>query len=303
VTATGQLEWFGCSTFRVTLDDLVVFLDAYLDRAPTARPTGLGSADVQTADWILIGHSHWDHLYGAQTIAANTGATIVGSYETARVMAELGVPESQLLRVAGGERVRLREDVSVRVLPSLHSAVWSHRCAPAVDDSCIGHLGVAYQDQLLAMNDLTDWVRTLGPDVLRHLGQTSTGAHGDGGTLSYLIEHPGGTVLFQDSAGCWTSLLADIGRQVDVAILAAAGRPCCDGEPWQGTMLEFLAKELELLAPESVVLCHHDDFLPGFSRSTDVGLVEAHLRSAAPATRLLTMEYGQPKDIFTSVPG
>ena len=86
------LDWYGCATFRLTIDDLVVFLDAYIDRAPGAPGTGLTADDVDRADWILVGHSHFDHLWGAERIARNTGATIVGSYESIRVMAEQGVP-------------------------------------------------------------------------------------------------------------------------------------------------------------------------------------------------------------------
>jgi L-ascorbate metabolism protein UlaG (beta-lactamase superfamily) len=286
-----QLEWFGCSTFRLTLDGSVIFLDAYLDRAATAEPTGLTSAAVTEADWILVGHSHFDHIYGAQTIARSTGATIVGSYETARVMAECGIPESQLLRVAGGELVRLSPAVSVRVLPSLHSAVWTHRDAPGADQNCVGHSRVAYQDQVAAVSDLIAWVGSLGPEVLAHLTQTASSAHGDGGTLSYLIEHDDGSILFQDSAGCWTGLFASLERRPELAILAAGGRPNCDGEPWQGTMLDFLAREVGLIRPDLVALCHHDDFLPGFSASVEVEKVVMHLGTAAPGVPVLEMEY------------
>src|SRR5689334_11405666 len=101
--ATATLDWLGCATFRFTRADLVVFLDAYLDRVPAAPPVGLTAAEVDRADWILVGHSHFDHLWGAETIARNTGATVVGSYETVRVMAEHVVPAAQLLPVAGGE--------------------------------------------------------------------------------------------------------------------------------------------------------------------------------------------------------
>src|SRR5262245_16621129 len=101
------LDWLGCATFRLTIGDLVVFLDAYLDRVPSAKPIGLGVDDVDKAQWIVIGHSHFDHLYGAERIARRTGATVVGSYETVRVLQAVGVPDRQLMAVAGGETVRL----------------------------------------------------------------------------------------------------------------------------------------------------------------------------------------------------
>ena len=73
--APATLDWLGCATFRLTLADLVVFLDAYIDRVPSAPPVGLTTGDVDRADWIVVGHSHFDHVWGAETIARNTGAT------------------------------------------------------------------------------------------------------------------------------------------------------------------------------------------------------------------------------------
>ena len=35
-----SLDWAGCATFRLTVDDVVVFLDAYLDRVPDAAQSG-----------------------------------------------------------------------------------------------------------------------------------------------------------------------------------------------------------------------------------------------------------------------
>jgi L-ascorbate metabolism protein UlaG (beta-lactamase superfamily) len=32
-TGRATLDWLGCATFRLIRDDLVVFLDAYIDRA------------------------------------------------------------------------------------------------------------------------------------------------------------------------------------------------------------------------------------------------------------------------------
>ena len=149
------LDWYGCATFRLTINDLVVFLDAYIDRAPGAPGTGLTADDVDRADWILVGHSHFDHLWGAERIARNTGATIVGSYETVRVMAEQGVPISQLMPVAGGEPIRLSDDVMVNVYPSQHSCVWTKSGGMFEADSvCLGDLGVTHQERLARFGDM-----------------------------------------------------------------------------------------------------------------------------------------------------
>src|SRR5262245_4773570 len=105
---------------------LTIFLDAYIDRAANAPGTGLTADDVDECDWIVIGHSHFEHLYGAERIMANTSARLIGSYETVRVMEQAGVPLDRMICVAGGELIDLGQGVRVSVYPSQHSCVWSH---------------------------------------------------------------------------------------------------------------------------------------------------------------------------------
>src|SRR6266700_139475 len=133
---TARLDWYGCATFRLTVGSLVLFLDAYIDRIPGAAGTGLRADDIERADWIVVGHSHFDHLWGAERIAKRTGATIIGSHETVRIMEQEGVKLSQLLPVGGGERIRLSSEVTVAVYPSLHSCVWTPKGGdvPALSD-------------------------------------------------------------------------------------------------------------------------------------------------------------------------
>ncbi|MBN9491782.1 MBL fold metallo-hydrolase, partial [bacterium] len=88
------LDWLGCATYRLTLGETVVFLDAYMDRVPSAPAVGLSTAEVTKADFVLVGHSHFDHLAGAEVIAANTGAKVIGSNETAHLLAAHGVPRN-----------------------------------------------------------------------------------------------------------------------------------------------------------------------------------------------------------------
>ncbi|MDP6274319.1 MAG: MBL fold metallo-hydrolase, partial [Dehalococcoidia bacterium] len=99
---TVTLDWFGCTTYRLNIDGLVVFLDTFMDRISSAPDNGASSADIKEADYAIIGHSHWDHISGADVIAKNTGARVIGSYETARVLTEAGVPTDQLLPSSGG---------------------------------------------------------------------------------------------------------------------------------------------------------------------------------------------------------
>ena len=73
------LDWLGCATFRLQVDDFVIFLDGYIDRVPSAPPVGISAAEVDRADAILVGHAHFDHIAGVEVIARNTGARVVCS--------------------------------------------------------------------------------------------------------------------------------------------------------------------------------------------------------------------------------
>jgi L-ascorbate metabolism protein UlaG (beta-lactamase superfamily) len=284
------LDWYGCATFRLRTAGLTIFLDAYIDRADNAPGTGLVADDIDACDWILVGHSHFDHLYGAERIARATGARIVGSYETVRIMEQAGVPLDQMICVSGGETVALSEDVRVSVHPSQHSCVWSHTQMHQSDEVCLGDLGVTWQEQQARFAELvTHFGSGLPRASLDHLLTAQQGDRGDGGALVYVIETPEGSVLYQDTSGHWSGILRDL--RPDVAIVAAAGRGNIDGEPIQGSLAQFVAREVELLAPRRVVLSHHDNWLPGFSVDTDIAPLRKAIADAAPDTELVELRY------------
>ena len=72
MTTATTLDWFGCATFRLRVAGMTIFLDAYIDRAANAAGTGMTADEIDECDWIIVGHSHFDHLWGAERIMANT---------------------------------------------------------------------------------------------------------------------------------------------------------------------------------------------------------------------------------------
>lgn len=291
------LDWYGCATFRLSVGELVVFLDAYLDRVPSAPGSGVRPEDVDRADWIVIGHSHFDHLWGAERIARQTGATIIGSYETVRVMAAEGVPEEQLVPVSGGERVRLSEDVVVSVFPSLHSCVWTHHEMHQSDVVCLGDLGLTWQEQRARYADLRNhFAVALDAEGRAHMAAASLGERGDGGALVFLFETPAGSLLYQDTSGHWDGVLHDL--RPDVAILAAAGRGNVNGDPVQGSLADFVARQAALVRAPKVILSHHDDWMPGFSVATDLEPIRAAMARIAPHSRLVELGYCDGHRVF-----
>lgn len=287
---TATLDWYGCATFRLTVGSLVIFLDAYIDRVAGAAGTGLRAEDIERADWIVVGHSHFDHLWGAERIARQTGATIIGSHETVRIMEQQGVPLAQLLPVGGGERIRLSPEVTVAVYPGLHSCVWTPKGGMhQPDEVCLGELGVTYQERMARLQEVMQGLATLSPEVLSHLQVSAQGVRGDGGSFVYLFETPEGSLLYQDTSGHWSGILHNL--RPDVAILAAAGRGTIDGEPMQGTLAQFVARQADLLRPRRVILDHHDDWLPGFSIPTRIAPIREAMARSVPRTELVELGY------------
>ena len=282
-----ELEWFGVSTFRLRAGDTVIFLDAYLDRVPAAAPVGLASREVTAADAILVGHSHFDHLHGAQFIAAATGARIVGSHETVRLMSEAGVPGDQLTAAGGGELIELGPAVRARVLPSLHSCVW----AAGTPAGQAPERGLSQQERERRLAASAARRSGRAPQEVReHLRGCVSSPRGDGGALGYLLDTPAGSVYWADTSGYWTGIVA--GMRPDIAVLAAAGTGNIDGEPAQGTLADFIATQVSLLQPRHLVLCHHDDWMPPVTAPPDLGAIRAALASRAPGVRLHEPGYG-----------
>lgn len=286
------LEWFGCTTFRVRVGSSTLFFDTYLDKAPGVPPVGLSATEVTEADFLFISHAHFDHVLGADVIARATGATVVGNYETAHLMAANGVPEDQVLALAGGETVDCGDGVTVRALPAQHSCLF----AAAGDDTaatCLGDLGVSAQERRTRVSAIFDLIPTLS-DPIRDFVEAAEGhvSSRDGGQLAYLLESPEGSVLFSASSGYWTGIFRNI--HPDVAILAAAGRPNVDGEPYQGSLTDFLLEQADLLGRPKVILCHHDPLLPPVMPGVDISDAEHHLRKLLGPDRYVTLEYGEP---------
>ena len=300
-----RLDWLGCATFRLTLGETVVFLDAYMDRVPSAPKVGLSAHEVDRADFVLVGHAHFDHIAGADVIAKNTGARIIGSHESCRVMTEQGVPRGQLLPSQGGERHRLGPEVTVRVLPSLHSCTWTTGSLSAME-SATGDLGLC-EDERATMAAQRGLGSTIGrrsesgdsaANELREHLATAVGSGQTGGALAYLIETPQGSIFWQDTSGCWSGVLREL--RPDVAILAAAGRGNIDGEPIQGSLADFVAHEASLLQPKTIVLGHHDNWMPPVTPDggTDVAPIRASLAKAASGARLLEPGYLEGTRLF-----
>ena len=138
-TAALTLEWLGCATFRVAVKGLTLFFDTFVDHVPSAEPVGVRSAEITRADFVFISHAHLDHILAADVVAKHTGAPVIGSYETIRVLRENGVPAEQLWPVSGGDHARASPGTSRCCRsPGCHHDAWLPPL-PAIDAEPVAH--------------------------------------------------------------------------------------------------------------------------------------------------------------------
>jgi L-ascorbate metabolism protein UlaG (beta-lactamase superfamily) len=139
---TIRLTYLGNAGYQIDDGKTVLLVDPYLTQF---KPGGMGPTDlndksdplldpdaaeidkhVSRADYILITHSHSDHLLDAPYIATKTKAVIIGTDGTARLARVRGVPNDQTIVVKGGEDYDF-SSFSLRVIPSLHSPLLKKR--------------------------------------------------------------------------------------------------------------------------------------------------------------------------------
>ncbi len=79
----------------------------------------LASEKLVACDFILVTHSHWDHLMDVAEVIRNTGAVACGSANTCKILGAAGIPPAHIRQIEVGSQERLL-DYSVEVLPGRH---------------------------------------------------------------------------------------------------------------------------------------------------------------------------------------
>lgn len=172
-----ELTWMSIANWHFRIGSLQMIMDGYITRVPaalfvpstqfpadqfafTSAPWASNVTDVMkvrygllqggTLDYVLAGHSHFDHTYDTALWAALTGAPIIGGHSTCLQAQSQGV--SSCMEVSGswvtghGERIQLAKDVVLRVVRFNHSGNASNPIqhfgreltAPPVPDAATG---------------------------------------------------------------------------------------------------------------------------------------------------------------------
>jgi L-ascorbate metabolism protein UlaG (beta-lactamase superfamily) len=269
------LRWLSTSNYELLYRGQVFLLDAYFDRGPRNRPTGIVPAEVKKTDAIFIGHAHFDHMSDAAPIAQKTRAKVIGAPITIETAVKLGLPEGQGTVVAGGETLKF-PGVTVDAALAQHSTL-SREVLDALG-KLFDLAGPATPQQAEVEKTVRDR-GTFAPDVITK------------GTIAYGFTFDTGfKLVWIDSAGPVTDGVRALAQRlgpVDIAIIAYVGNPVAQV---QIPVTQELVKQFR---PRIFMPAHHDQIYGTF---LDIGvepLFEA-IEEALPGTQTIAPLHLRP---------
>jgi L-ascorbate metabolism protein UlaG (beta-lactamase superfamily) len=274
------LKYLGAAGWEISDGTTSILIDPYLSRingpAPpgghamagdTRRAYGWGDvaspdvaaidAHIKRADFILITHTHYDHVLDVPYIALKTRATVIGTESTENVMRAYNVPEERLVTVRGGEDFEFGT-FSLKVIPSIHSSLDHKRYF----SSAIAPAGMK------------------APLTLEQI-------HPEGGTLAYFIRFDGHQILVFGGMNYIEREI--VGLEPDVALIGA-GASRREIYDYSGRLMR------DLHFPALVLPTHWDNFLAPYSASqqTNLDALQSFVQeilAASPKTKVIVPKY------------
>src|ERR1700681_3061891 len=240
---TLAVRWIGFSNFELVYNGRVILLDAYYDRGSEYPPLGVTAADIKTADLILMGHGHFDHMSDAASIGARTQAMLVGAAVTTDKLRTQPIPVQQIKTVTGrGGEIMKFDGFTVEPILGRHGEPAKE--VTEVMDRTLNELmpaPTAEQKSEAAV------IRSRGTNSPRVI---------DEGTIVYLITLDDGfRILYRDSGGLVTdyerAAMARVGR-VDLALVAVSG------DYLNPLMVKLALEHARTYKPDVIMPAHHD---------------------------------------------
>ncbi len=240
---TLAVRWVGFSNFELVYNGRIILLDAYYDRGSEYPPLGVAAADIKTADLILMGHGHFDHMSDAASIGARTKALLVGAAVTTDKLSTQPIPLQQVKTVTGrGGEILKFDNFTVEPILGRHGEPAKE--VTAVMDRTLNELMPAPTPEQKAE---AATIRSRGTNSPRVI---------DEGTIVYLITLDDGfRILYRDSGGLVTdyerAAMARVGR-VDLALVAVSG------DYLNPLMVKLALEHARTYKPDVIMPAHHD---------------------------------------------
>jgi L-ascorbate metabolism protein UlaG (beta-lactamase superfamily) len=285
-TAPVTLKYLGTAGWEISDGTTIILIDPYLSRINGPAPPGGGSghalvgdtrhtygwndiatpdeaaidAHIQRADFVLVTHTHYDHILDVPHIALKTRATVIGTESTENVMRAYAVPEEQLITVRGGEDYQFK-GFSIKVIPSIHSPL----------------------DHKHYFSSETTPRGMKAPLTLQQI-------HPEGGTLAYFVRIGGHQILAFGGNNYIEREI--IGLEPDIALIGAGAS--------RNDIYEYSARLMrDLHYPAIVLPTHWDNFLAPFEASQQPALDALQsfiqeIAASSPKTKVIVPKYFEP---------
>jgi L-ascorbate metabolism protein UlaG (beta-lactamase superfamily) len=109
------IHFHGHATATVTADDgTKILIDPFLDDNPLSD---VRTGDVDSLDYILCTHGHYDHFADTIPLARKTGATVISTFEIVSFLQSQGIENAHPLHIGGGHQFPFGY---VKMTPALH---------------------------------------------------------------------------------------------------------------------------------------------------------------------------------------
>lgn len=144
-----EMTWMSIANWYIKIGDLRIVMDGYISRVPgppffyapksypqdpyayTKGPAAIDVASITKVreamlgnaklDYVMTGHSHFDHSWDTPTWAKQSGAAMIGGQASCFQAVAQGLPASQCRAVSGGEKIDFGNGVVMRVVRYNHS--------------------------------------------------------------------------------------------------------------------------------------------------------------------------------------